>query len=334
VEAVQLFLKSCRSAETRAVYETIFQKYMDFVGVDLFCGNNPRLIEDKIIEFLLHLRETKSSGAIHNYICAIKSFYKINDVALNVHKISKFLPEPTRVNKDRGYNHQEISKLLELTDERMRVLILLMASSGIRIGAVPFIKLRHLQDMKLTIYENSNEEYVTFITPECKKSIDFYLDMRSRYGETLNDNSYLIREQFDIRDKFSIKNPKQVNQKTLQWKLRLLTVKSGLRKSIEGTRHEIKISHGFRKFFTTQLTNLKINPEIREMLLGHKIGLASAYYRPTEQEMYAEYEKAIDSLTINEENRLRKKVEILTMEKSRLDRIEEKMLKMEQMYKK
>jgi integrase/recombinase XerD len=69
------------------------------------------------------------------------------------------------------------------------------------------------------------------------------------------------------------------------------------------------------------------------MLLGHKIGLASAYYRPTEDEMYLEYEKALNNLTINEENRLRRKVETLTIEKSRLDRIEEKMLKMEQMYK-
>lgn len=50
--------------------------------------------------------------------------------------------------------------------------------------------------------------------------------------------------------------------------------------------------------------------------------------------MYSEYEKAMDNLTINEENRLRKKIETLTIEKSRLDRIEEKMLKMEQMYQK
>jgi hypothetical protein len=48
--------------------------------------------------------------------------------------------------------------------------------------------------------------------------------------------------------------------------------------------------------------------------------------------MLEEYQKGEDNLTINEENRLRKKVEILTIEKSRLDRIEEKMLKMEQMY--
>jgi len=69
------------------------------------------------------------------------------------------------------------------------------------------------------------------------------------------------------------------------------------------------------------------------MLPGHKIGLASAYYRPTEQEMFVEYEKAEDNLTIDPANRLRRKIETLTIEKSRLDRIEEKMLKMEQMYK-
>lgn len=43
-----------------------------------------------------------------------------------------------------------------------------------------------------------------------------------------------------------------------------------------------------------------------------------------------ECKKAIDTLTIDPANRLQRKVEILTIEKSRLDRIEEKMLKMEQ----
>jgi hypothetical protein len=94
------------------------------------------------------------------------------------------------------------------------------------------------------------------------------------------------------------------------------------------------IAHGFRKFFTTQLVNSKINPEIRAMLLGHDIGLAGAYYKPTVEEMYTEYEKAIDNLTIDPANRLQRKIETLTIEKSRLDRIEEKMLKMEQMYQK
>jgi hypothetical protein len=70
--------------------------------------------------------------------------------------------------------------------------------------------------------------------------------------------------------------------------------------------------HGFRKFFTIQTVNSKTNPEIREMLLGHKIGLASCYYRPTEQEMYEEYEKAINNLIIDPAKRLQRKIETHT----------------------
>jgi integrase len=80
-----------------------------------------------------------------------------------------------------------------------------------------------------------------------------------------------------------------------------------------GIRHKgFPIAHGFRKFFTTQLISSKVNPEIREMLLGHKIGLASAYYRHTVEEMYKKYSKAIDNLTIDPANRLQRKIEFLT----------------------
>jgi integrase len=311
---------------------------MDFMGYnDLFCQNNPRLVEAKIIEFIMSLRdEGKSYAAILNYLNAVKGFYKINDFILNSHKINKFMPEQIKVKKDRAYTHEEISRLLDVADERMRVVILLLASSGIRLGAIPAIGLRNFEDNKLTVYENTREENITFITPECKKAIDFYLDMRSRYGEKLTDSSYLIREQFDIRDQFAIRSPKQVTHKLIQWKLMSLAEKSGIRKrgSDKSSRHDIMIAHGFRKFFTTQLVNSKINPEIRAMLLGHDIGLAGAYYKPTVEEMYTEYEKAIDNLTIDPANRLQRKIETLTIEKSRLDRIEEKMLKMEQMYQK
>ena len=163
---------------------------------------------------------------------------------------------------------------------------------------------------KLIVYEGFSEEYFTFITPECKQAIDSYLNMRSRYGEKLNDDSYLIREQFDVR---CPAKPKQFKREALQYKLYDLCKRCGIDKK------DIAVAHGFRKFFTTRLVNSKINPEIREMLLGHKIQLMSAYFRPTEEEIYAEYEKAVNNLTINEENRLKIKVNQLT---ERQDEIE------------
>jgi intergrase/recombinase len=113
-------------------------------------SNNPRKVESKIIEFIISLRnEGKSYSAILNYLNPVKAFYKINDVILNSHKINKFLPEQVKVNKDRAYNHEEISKILDVADERMRVVTLLLASSGIRLGTIPTIKLHNLQDDRL-----------------------------------------------------------------------------------------------------------------------------------------------------------------------------------------
>jgi hypothetical protein len=76
-------------------------------------------------------------------------------------------------------------------------------------------------------------------------------------------------------------------------------------------RKQVAANHGFRKFCHTTMTNAKINPEIREMLLGHSIGLSNSYYRPTVEEMLNEYQKVVNELTIDPSNRLQKKVEEL-----------------------
>ena len=318
--SIELFQESFKSEFTKYAYNYYLKKY----GFNKLSITDPRLVETEIITFILEMKKKgKSSTAIGNYVKAVISYYKINDVVLNTKKISRFMPERRRIKKDRAYRHSEISKMLEIADERMRAVILLLSSSGIRIGAIQSIRLRNLKDNRLTVYEGDGEEYFSFITPECKKAIDAYLDMRLRYGEKLTDNSYLIREQFDIRDRFQIKKSRQIGRDAIRWMLIDVTKRCGVRST------EVPIAHGFRKFFTTQLIQSKINPEIREMLLGHKIGLASAYYRPTEDEMYEEYEKAIDSLTINEENRLRKKVETLQIEKSLIEDMNARLIELE-----
>ena len=59
------------------------------------------------------------------------------------------------------------------------------------------------------------------------------------------------------------------------------------------------------------------------MLLGHKIRIASAYYRPSEENV-TRYYKAIEFLTINEENRLKRKVETLEVGKNSISNVSRK----------
>jgi integrase len=133
----------------------------------------------------------------------------------------------------------------------------------------------------------------------------------------------------------TLNKSKGITINTMEAIVGTVVLKAGLRTVdhiFKSNRKEVAKCHGLRKFFTTQLINSKVNPEIREMLLGHKIGLTGSYYRPTEQEMYEEYEKALDSLTINEEFRLRKKVKILEVERSRIDQLELSLRRLEEKY--
>jgi integrase len=322
-EELELFFNSIKSEATRSKYRSYWKKYLELTGMtvkELIAEKDPRIIEKQIIDLIIKMKnEGKNWGSIHNYVSMILAFYKINDIVLNVAKIRKFMPEQRRVKKDRGYTHEEISKVLEFCDIRTRVIVLLMASTGMRIGALPLLKICNIDNYKITVYENDREEYFTFMTPECKQAVDNYIDMRLRYGEKINDDSYLIREQFDIRDKFAIAKSRSLSRETLLWKLKAIAKRSNVKNK------QVPVAHGFRKFFTTQLVNSKLNPEIREMLLGHKIGLASAYYRPSEQDMFLEYEKAVNLLTINEENRLKIKVERLETEKMSIEQLESKL---------
>jgi integrase len=274
-------------------------------------------------------------------MAAIKHACEMNDVMLNWKKLKKFTKSEKTANeingKDRGYTHEEIQKILEFSDQRLKTAFLVLASTGIRIGALQSIRIGDLERIndlyKIIVYRGNNEEYFTFTTPECTREIDAYLHFRKRRGENITQDSYLLIKKFGLKTKVK---GKPFKGRALWAILEDCISNSGLREIDHINpfkRKQIPIFHGFRKFFTTQIINARINPEIREMLLGHKIGLASCYYRPTQEEMYQEYQKAFDNLTINEENRLRNKVRVLEVEKSRLDQLELTIKRLEESYK-
>jgi integrase len=294
------FINSINSKETRQKYESYIKDFMNFLKIKDYDSLLKINIEKSIIDYIVSLRKKVSSATLHTRLASVYHFYTMNDVLLNKTKISKYKGEFLRVKKDRAYTNQEISKLLQIADLRMKVCILLMASSGLRLGAIPDLKLKHLHDNKLTVYESSRQEYFVFLTPETSAVIEEYINYRKRSGEKITKESYLIR---DIFDDLTIKKPRQITRHAIRIIIFRLLKKTGLNTG------EVSMTHGFRKFFTTQVIHSKVSPEVREMLVGHKIGLAGVYYKPTPEQMYEEYVKAIPLLTISDEERLKFKLE-------------------------
>jgi integrase len=71
----------------------------------------------------------------------------MNDYIINTKKIGRFLGENKRKNKDRGYSREEINRILDVADLRMKCVVLLMASTGMRIGPVTYLQLKHIEEI-------------------------------------------------------------------------------------------------------------------------------------------------------------------------------------------
>jgi hypothetical protein len=130
----------------------------------------------------------------------------------------------------------------------------------------------------------------------------------------------LFREQFDVNDLEQIrKKPKQITNNTIQKLLgnrlhrsEVLLIEEHKEGDInDKKRKPIARAHGFRKFVNTTFINARLNDTIRNMLLGHSTELDDVYYTPKPENLLGEYLKAVDLLTINDENRLRRENEML-----------------------
>lgn len=325
-----LFVESIDSEYTRDSYIRGLKRFMAYRKVsncEALLRGNTKEIESNIIMYLTepHNKRLKKQSK-KCYLAAVSHFYTMNDIVLNRKKIGKFIPKDNDIQEDRGYRKDEIQALLANADHRLRVVILLMASSGVRIGAVPLLRMSHLLHIqepdiyRITVYQGTDEKHYTFCTPECKKAIDAYITYRKTMGEQFDQNSPLIREPIRRDDQFKAKHPKIVTERSLQQAIYQTAITAGLRKPtmltesiIKGTiRHEVKITHGLKKFFVTQLTNARIDPARREYLASHKHGrntmdttqMMLIYDRPEQTDLLKEYVSAIAFLTIDESEKI------------------------------
>ena len=150
-----------------------------------------------IIQWIKHLSTNQhhKHSTIHHEVAAILHFFEWNDVRLNTKKINRSIPQDEgeqRARQDRHYTHAQIQQILTKCDERATVIILLMASTGMRIGALPGLRICDLSTMpqrkdlyKVQVYAGTRDSHYTFTTPECKKAIDDYLTFREVHGERI-----------------------------------------------------------------------------------------------------------------------------------------------------
>jgi integrase len=321
-----LWLESIKSKSTKNAYSIhilLFCKFHEVNPDQLLKLNNPGgQLKTLILNYIIHLKKMAKQSAgkpkkgelsvnsIKLYLTGVKSFFEFNEIALPWKKIAKFYPDDV-TNSYRSYTKEEIIKLLSVADPRDRCIILLMASSGIRVGAIQTLKVKSIRRLDngiglVTVYAESKDSvYVALVTPEFLVSLDEYLKYRNSQGEKITAESWLIRDKFATFSRKTNK-PRPPSDYSINKQMRFLLRKAGL--SFE----ELQPDHSLRKFFNTALMNSDVAYTFKELLMGHSVKLDNVYYdkdnEKSQQKILLEYMKAIDALTINDEYRLRKQI--------------------------
>jgi hypothetical protein len=344
------FLYALRAPESKRQYPRRFKVFLDFLQPEVqkvpfkeiekqanrfysLAIKDKNWVNTKLKDFVSFQIKRAIKGeisymTIRNYYRATKLFCEMNEIELSWKKISRGIPKGREYGDDRIPTIEEIRKIIEYPDRRIKAVVSMMVSGGFRLGSWEYLKWKHIKPIekkgtivaaKVLIYAGESEEYFTFITPEAYKYLKEWMECRISYGEKISDDSFIFRDMWQTTDSNTRNmprhalNPKRISTFAVKRMIERAIWAQGLRKPLQhgAKRHEFKSSHGFRKFFKTFAEQV-MKPVHVELLLGHNIGLSGAYYKPTENQLLEDYLNAVNLLTINEENSLKKKVEELT----------------------
>lgn len=288
-------------------------------------------IYESVKSFIMEMRvRNLSTSSMNSRLAGIKYFYDINDIeGIRWRKLNRFKGEETPEHEDRAYTVEEIQSLVSVSDLRLKASVLLLCSAGLRVGSLSTMKVGHLEEKgdcyKISVYKGlkGRGKYSCFCSPEAKRAVAAYISWRERCGEKIGAESPLLRKDFDSEiTEAARKNVIPLGYDAIRRDIDKHLIIAGLRVTDhvnKNNRKEVKMTHGFRKWFKSRLVSAKVDPDVRGLLMGHsKKDLDLRYDRLTDDEIFHEYEKAIDALTINPENRLKRKVEKLEVERTEI----------------
>jgi hypothetical protein len=273
-----LFLYALKAPATRDKYIQRLMKFLDFLG---YTGTkeekarafavqtraDPTYAFNSVLKFFQSKRDQIDRkeiaiGTARNYVKSIKLFCDMADVHVPWAKITRGLPRAKRFADDRAPTLQEIRKIAEYPDRRIKPVICTMASTGIRVGAWDYLRYEHITPIeregklvaaKVLVYAGTPDWYITFMTAEAYREVEAWMNFRKQCGEKVTSDSWVMRDLWDTEAAVR-KNMHTIGLVTMPKKLSSIGVKrlieralwaQGLRKDLEEgkKRHEFATCH-------------------------------------------------------------------------------------------
>ena len=333
VDPWSLYIYAMKAPMTRDRYQTRLAKFFDFIGLEIGQGvkleDRARVFAQKgkddanwalnnIVKFVQYQRDRverkEITGAtVRNYVKSIKLFCEMADRTIAWKKITRGLPKGKKYADDRIPTIEEIRKVVEYPDRRIKAIVYTMASSGIRLGAWDYLRWGNIRPIernaeivaaKMIVYAGDDEEYFTFMSREAWLALKDWMNYRETSGEIITDESWVMRDLWDTRvaqGRGLVRKPMKLTSLGVKRLMERAIWAQGLRKKLEPgkKRHPYQANHSLRKWFKTRCEIAGMKPINIEKLMNHSIGISNSYYRATESEVLEDYLKLVDHVTIN-----------------------------------
>lgn len=311
---IREFLEAVDNVESRASYAERLGWLARGVGVDgvegllAWAERDGEALSYALVEWVKRARQEVSGNRIRGILSALStalSFYGLES-KVRWKRVRMAAPPARKTGSDRAPTRPELAALLEVCGVKLKLAVTAMCSGGFRVGAWDYLRVGDVTPVeqagvrvgRIVIYHGEPEEYVTFLSPECMKYFDLYLEQRRSVGEAVTPKSPLLRDEWQwaqgSKHRLDPSYAKRLSSKTLRNVLLQAWWKTPYRQRGEAA---FKMVHGFRKFFETNAA-LGISRAMDiEVLKGHRYN----YYKPAEPHLMQEYVKALPHLTIFEQ---------------------------------
>ena len=175
-----LFIFAINSPSTKEKCVPRLDKFFEFIDLNgtiqekcstfvKYANAQPSWALGSVIKFLqmnkarVERKEITAATAL-NSVKVIKLFCEMNDVLLPWKRITRGLPKARRCADDRAPTLEEIQKIVEYPDKRIKAIVSTMVSSGIRLGAWNYLKWKHITPIKRDGFHNFTGCYISGIS--------------------------------------------------------------------------------------------------------------------------------------------------------------------------
>lgn len=311
------FLSHYHSESTRQTYASgikafLFLMYPEKKGegyealADRYFSDNRNYPED-VIQYAATFSKAPAKTA-RTRISSVKEFLVFYDIEIrekDIRTIRRSIPKGGASTVEADLDAKILLSIIQHCSLWLRALILLMASSGLRIGEARNLDMSDI-DLKNDIGVISVRDAkggmgrYTFCSIEAADTIREWLKKRQDYLKSAQNRGRGLKVKKDQEDTRLF--PMSKNNISEAWENAIIN--TGLHSRDRITKRLQIHPHMLRKFFSSQLS-IAVPRDIVEHLMGHSGYLSDAYRRYTRKQVEEFYRKGEAYVTVNMTDEIR-----------------------------